>query len=185
VNTTSSPPHAVPTTPLVDHGPLPGELVLRDGTRAFVWPLLPTDAETLRDGFRRLSADSRRRRFLTSLAALNDATIRLLVAGVDGVHHVALILVAVPAGGIERPVGVARLVLDPADPTTADVAFTVADEWQGRGVGNVLATALMVRDRLPFGDSRPPSPPTTTHPWRCSPSSAAYRCRRRAPGWWM
>ena len=35
---------------------LPGEFVLRDGTPALIWPLLPTDAETLRDIFRRLSS---------------------------------------------------------------------------------------------------------------------------------
>jgi RimJ/RimL family protein N-acetyltransferase len=135
----------VPTTPLADHGPLPGELVLRDGTPAFVWPLLPTDAKTLRDGFRRLSPDSRRRRFLTSLTALNDAMIRSLVTDVDGVRHIALVLVVLPTGGTERPAGVARLVLDPADPTAADIAVTVADEWQGRGVGSALAAALMAR----------------------------------------
>ena len=28
---------------------LPGEFALRDGTPALIWPLLPTDAETLRD----------------------------------------------------------------------------------------------------------------------------------------
>ena len=41
-------------------GPVPpGEFVLRDGTPAMIWPLLPTDAETLRDVFRRLSPGSR------------------------------------------------------------------------------------------------------------------------------
>ena len=32
---------------------LPGEFFLKDGTPAMIWPLLPTDAETLREGFRR------------------------------------------------------------------------------------------------------------------------------------
>jgi RimJ/RimL family protein N-acetyltransferase len=40
---------------------------------------------------------------------------------------------------------VARLVQDPADPASAEVAFTVADEWQGRGVGTALAEALIQR----------------------------------------
>ena len=35
---------------------LPGEFFLQDGTPAMIWPLLPTDAETLREGFRRLVA---------------------------------------------------------------------------------------------------------------------------------
>ena len=30
---------------------LPGEFFLQDGTPAMIWPLLPTDAEMLREGF--------------------------------------------------------------------------------------------------------------------------------------
>ena len=69
---------------------------MRDGTPAMIWPLLPTDAETLREGFRRLSRDSRRRRFLTSLGGLDDSMIRRLVGSVDGVHHIALVLIVLP-----------------------------------------------------------------------------------------
>ena len=124
---------------------LPGEFLLRDGTPALIWPLLPTDAETLRDGFRRLSPDSRQRRFLTGLPELDDSMVRLLVDRVDGVHHIALVLIVLPPGGEERLVGVARLVQYPDDPTTADVGVTVVDDWQGRGVGTALVAALMER----------------------------------------
>ena len=68
-----------------------------------------------------------------------------LVDGVDGVHHVAVVLVVLPPGGLEQPVGVARLIQDPSDPATADIAVTVADRWQGRGVGAALVRALMER----------------------------------------
>lgn len=124
---------------------LPGEFCLKDGTPALIWPLLPTDAAALREGFRRLSPQSRRGRFLGALGDLDDSMIRRLVDGVDGVHHVALVLVVLPPDGEEGPAGVARLVQDPADPAAADIAITVADEWQGRGVGTALVTALMQR----------------------------------------
>ena len=124
---------------------LPGELSLRDGTPAMIWPLLPTDGQALREMFRRLSPESRQRRFLSALSDLDDAMIQRLVGGVDGVHHIALVLVVLPADAEEWPIAVARLVQDPADPASAEVAFTVADEWQGRGAGTALAEALIQR----------------------------------------
>jgi len=124
---------------------LPGEIVLRDGTPAVIWPLLPTDAETLRDVFRRLSPESRRHRFLQVLRQLDDPMIRLLVESVDGVHHVALLLIVLPPGGKEEPAGVARLLQVPGDPATAEIAVTVVDDWQRRGAGTALVSALMER----------------------------------------
>ncbi len=126
---------------------LPGEILLRDGTPALIWPLLPTDAETLREGFGRLSRDSRRHRFLAALGELDDPMIARLVDSADGVHHIALLLIVLPPQGQEGPAGVAHLRQDPDDPTTADVAVTVVDDWQGRGVGSALVSVLM--DRRP------------------------------------
>ncbi|HXR27185.1 MAG TPA: GNAT family N-acetyltransferase [Candidatus Baltobacteraceae bacterium] len=124
---------------------LPGEFGLRDGTPAMIWPLLPTDAEMLREGFRRLSRDSRQHRFLTALDELDDSMIRRLVHSVDGVQHIALLLMVLPPEGGEGPAGVAHLMLCPDDPATADIAITVADDWQGRGVGTALRSALLAR----------------------------------------
>ena len=124
---------------------LPGEFVLQDGTPALIWPLLPTDAETLRDVFRRLSPGSRYHRFLQVLDQLDDPMIRLLIDSVDGVHHIALLLIVLPPQGQGEPVGVAHLVQYPDDPATADIAVTVVDDWQGRGAGTALASALLTR----------------------------------------
>ena len=124
---------------------LPGEFVLQDGTPAMIWPLLPTDAGTLRDVFRRLSPGSRRHRFLQVLDQLDDPMIRLLVDSADGVHHIALLLTVLPPEGEEELIGVAHLVQFPADPATADIAVTVVDDWQGRGAGTALVSALLAR----------------------------------------
>lgn len=149
-------PHAVTAAtaappvrePLGRPGPgqgLPGEFFLRDGTPAMIWPLLPTDAGMLREGFRRLSEDSRQHRFLMALTELDDRMIELLVDSVDGVQHIALLLIVLPPEGEEGPVGVAHLFGDPADPASADIAVTVIDDWQGRGAGAALVSALMQR----------------------------------------
>jgi RimJ/RimL family protein N-acetyltransferase len=128
------------------------ELVLADGTPALIWSLLDSDAEMLQRGYAELSPASRRSRFLTELPELSDGLLRVLVDSVDGVDHVAVVLVALPPGGGARPVGVARLVRYPGEPSVADVAVTVADAWQGRGAGAALMTAVL--DRRPPGVTR-------------------------------
>lgn len=101
--------------------------------------------QTLRDLFRRLPPQSQQHRFSAPLDDVDEAMIQRLADHVDGVHHIALPLVVLPPDGSGRPAGRARRVQDPADPTTAETAFAVADEWQGRGPGTALVQALMQR----------------------------------------
>jgi RimJ/RimL family protein N-acetyltransferase len=47
-----------------------------------------------------------------------------------------------------NPVADARFVRDDHDPATAEIAFTVADAYQGRGIGSFLIAALSVAARV-------------------------------------
>jgi RimJ/RimL family protein N-acetyltransferase len=116
---------------------------LRDDTPAMIWPLLPTDGPGLARGYTELSSRSRELRFLTSRGELGPDMLRRLVDSVDQRAHVAFVLVALPPGEPDEVVGVGRLVQDDTDPTAADIAVTVRDDWQGRGVGALLAEALV------------------------------------------
>jgi RimJ/RimL family protein N-acetyltransferase len=47
-----------------------------------------------------------------------------------------------------NPVADARFVRDDHDPAIAEIAFTVADAYQGRGIGSFLIAALSVAARV-------------------------------------
>jgi GNAT superfamily N-acetyltransferase len=90
------------------------------------------DSDTILSVFDRMSDKSRSQRFGGPKPRLSETELTLL-SRVDATHHV---LVAYVDG---EPAGIARLV---RDGRTAEVAFAVVDEHQGRKVGTALAREL-------------------------------------------
>ena len=116
---------------------------LRDGTDAFVLPLQRTDKATLAAEYETLAPESQRRRFLAPVMHLTDSMLEHLVDDVDGIDHIALVLCAEASPDVYDPVALARVVRYTDVPDAADLAVTVKDEWQGRGVATVLLEVLM------------------------------------------
>jgi nucleotide-binding universal stress UspA family protein len=116
-------------------------ITLRDGSRVEIRPLEPDDRDALADAFERLSPESRYRRFFSPVAKLRRRDLDYLTR-VDHHDHEALVAVD-PATG--EGVGVARYVR--VGPDVAEPAITVADDWQGRGLGGRLLGALASRAR--------------------------------------
>jgi RimJ/RimL family protein N-acetyltransferase len=118
-------------------------VVLRAGPAVLIRQVRSTDAALLADGFGRLSAASRQMRFLGVKKELSAAELRYLT---DVDHHDHEALAALDrAGG--QGVGIARYVRDAGDPRAAEVAITIVDDWQGRGLGTELLAALSDRAR--------------------------------------
>lgn len=122
---------------------MPTEVALRDGTRAIVWSLLPGDRERLRELYEQLSPESQFHRFLTPVPHLTESMLDHLVDEVDGVDHVARVIFVLDVDKVGTPAGIARMIRYSDDPTAADVAVTVRDEYQGRGVASALLQEIM------------------------------------------
>jgi len=120
-----------------------GPIALRDGSKVLIRQVQPADAPLLADGFTRLSDRSRRMRFLARKDQLSAAELRYFT-DVDHHDHEALGALDQADG---RGVGVARYVRDAEDRHTAEVAITIVDDWQGRGLGTELLTRLSSRAR--------------------------------------
>jgi hypothetical protein len=91
---------------------------LRDGTRIEIRPIRPEDRDDLAAGMRRLSPDSRYRRFLCPTDVLSEAELEYLTI-VDHKDHEALVALELETG---EGLGVARFVRWPDDPEAAEFA---------------------------------------------------------------
>jgi GNAT superfamily N-acetyltransferase len=120
-----------------------GRITLRDGSEVVVRPVRGTDKRLLAEGFRRLSAESVQRRFLVPQDHLTVGMLRYLTE-IDHHDHEAIGAIDPRTG---EGVGVARFIRDPERPSSAEVAVTVVDEWQGRGLGTLLLEVLAGRAR--------------------------------------
>ena len=135
---------------------------LPDGAPVLIRPIRADDKRMLTDGLRRLSDESVHRRFLTPKSSFSRTELRYLTE-VDGRDHVALVAEC-PAEPVRLLIAVARFVRLADASEFAEVAITVADTWQRRGLGSLLSirlaeearrlgirrfTATMAADNLP------------------------------------
>jgi len=119
-------------------------VTLKDGSRALIRPALASDRSLLAREFERLSPESRYRRFFGPMKALSETMLDYLTS-MDYVNHFAWAALSADPGpfGDPRGLGVARYVRL-RDPEAADMAVTVVDDWQGKGLGRVLLDALVL-----------------------------------------
>ena len=121
---------------VLEHAAGSADVVLRDGSTVRVRPITRADQALVTDFLRGLSERSRVLRFFSAGTDLADQARRAVAAGerAGGAGGHGLVATHRAAGEI---VGHATYVCERAD--SAEVAFAIADAYQGRG----LATALL------------------------------------------
>src|ERR1019366_1744277 len=111
------------------------DVVLSDGGTVHVRPIRNEDSDALLGLYSRLSSESLYLRFFSPVPA---PTARQLEALTDLDYDRRFALVAELRGEIVAVARFDRL----ANPTDAEVAFTVQDDQQGRGLGTILLEFL-------------------------------------------
>ncbi len=108
---------------------------LKDGTEVSLRPIGADDKPLLEEGMTRLSAQSRRLRFMAPIDSLSRAQLSYLTE-IDHRNHLAWGVLCE-----DEPVAVGRVVRL-ADAGAAELAITVVDAFQRRGIGRLLVELL-------------------------------------------
>ena len=117
---------------------------LPDGEAAMVRAITPQDADRLQAYIRDLSASARRNRFLGGLSELAPTEL-VRLTHMDRPDELALIAFAC-VGGEELMVAEAVQVIAP-ERQRCEIALSVTDAWQRRGLGTLLLWNMECRAR--------------------------------------
>ena len=121
----------------------PVEVEFKDDTALMLRPVLPGDTERTNHPSVEFSSETLYRRFMSTRAP--SAALMDYLFQVDYVDHFVWVLVDGADGPVVADV---RFVRNVEDPSSAEIAFIVADDYQGRGIGGFLMDALIVAARV-------------------------------------
>jgi GNAT superfamily N-acetyltransferase len=110
---------------------------LTDGTTVLLREQTRADRGQIADLFAGLSSTSRYLRFGTGMPPALPRRYLDILANVDGHRHVAILAIH-----DARVIGAARYVRDPDAAAEAEIAVTVTDAFQRRGLGRLLIETL-------------------------------------------
>jgi acetyltransferase len=121
----------------------------RSGCKVKLRLMRPDDAPLLVEFFRRMSPETRRRRFHTGLENVSDELVMqkaVELATVDNTTVAGAVVALYEEADGEQIVGSVRLARDPAQLASpeAEAAIVVRDDFQGQGLGTELMRRMVL-----------------------------------------
>jgi len=111
------------------------------GESVTIRPIHPADSAMENEFVRNLSIETKHYRFLGGVKELLPAELKRL-CDVDGRHSMAFIA-TVQREGHETEIGVSRYAELSSDDGVGEMAVTIADAWQHKGLGQLLMQRLI------------------------------------------
>ncbi|MEN9936625.1 MAG: hypothetical protein RLZZ387_3204 [Chloroflexota bacterium] len=128
------------------HGKTSVRVVTRRGRSVRVRHIVPADDDLLVELYRRMSEETRRLRFMVIHNELPEEIMwreAHRLSDINPLLAAALVGTWAEADGREHAVGVARLARDAEDPTTAEMAIVIRDDFQREGLGAIMLDLLI------------------------------------------
>ncbi len=112
---------------------------LRDGRTVLLRPIKPEDEDLWLEMFQNFSEESVHKRFFYMIKDTPHA-VRVRYCDID--YNKEIAIVAELKEEQQRILGVVRLTID-SDQKTGEIAFIVADPWQGLGLGSKMVDYMI------------------------------------------
>lgn len=127
--------------------PYHAEATLKDGTAVEIRSIRASDAPAVAAGFVHFGPDSRHHRFFSAKTTLTDEELER-VTHPEWEHAFRLVAEVRAGASAGRLIGGASCVVNPkADPQRGEIAFSIVDEFQGKGLGALLLRHLAAEAR--------------------------------------
>ena len=117
---------------------------LKDGTAVTIRAIRPDDKNRIAEAFKNLESESVYTRFFQYRSGLTEEELKGATE-VDFENTVALVVTIPADGGNETIIGAGRYVLydPPTEPRSAEIAFTVEEDYQGQGIASRILRHLI------------------------------------------
>jgi RimJ/RimL family protein N-acetyltransferase len=120
------------------------EARLRNGQPVLIRPIRPDDRRRIVEAFRKLEPETIYTRFFSFKRELSEQDL----ARIDGADfvHAAVLVATIPDGAGDEIIiggGAYTVVPRPDEPPTAEVSFTIEEDYQGQGLAGLFVRLLI------------------------------------------